>query len=153
MARGNELRQELLNRPVARMYVPRIVITSEEEALQSGWIARSPNNRIIPGPGDLQAVCDAQGSAIPSSIPRPAKPRPQLMIVTEGGIRSQQTAGNEQVTVLTLPYMLYDMQDGKPPVDSVPNAWCCSVPWTMILPRPSPPPAGPPHDPMKFHAS
>ncbi len=51
-------------------------------------------------------------------MPKPAKPRPQLFIAipSDGGIREQQI-GNEMVTVITNPYLIYDALDGKPAIE------------------------------------
>ncbi len=102
------------------MHVPEITITSTEEALQSGWIARGPNNRIVAGPGDFQLARGPDGRMIPvgPNAPKPAKPRPQVLIYTpqDAEVRSREI-GNEFVTVIPNPYLLYDALDGKPAME------------------------------------
>jgi hypothetical protein len=116
--RGEELREELLNQPAPLVYIPQITITTTEEALQSGWIARGPDNRIVAGPGDFQLATTVDGRKIvvPPNAPKPAKPRPVLFIAGDPNIRARQI-GNEMVSVITNPYLLYDALDGKPAME------------------------------------
>jgi hypothetical protein len=116
--RGEALRQEILNRPPQPIHIPQITITSTEEALQAGWIARGPDNRIVAGPGDFQLTTTVDGRkvAVPPNAPRPAKPRPLLFIAGDPNIHAQQM-GNEMVSVITNPYLLYDALDGKPAIE------------------------------------
>jgi len=119
--RGNEIRTELLARRLAPLHVPQIVFTPAEEALQAGWIARGPDNRIIPGPGDIQVVRDAQGNitsvaaAAPPGAAKPTRPRPNIF-ATGDDTRTLQV-GNELVTILPGAYLLMDRQDGRPPLE------------------------------------
>ena len=123
--RGNEIRNQLLTRQLAPLHIalPQMTLTSAEDALQSGWIARGPNNRIIPGPGDIQVLRDAQGHILhvvatqPGEI-KPPKPRPDLIVIADpGGVARWEQVGKEMVTVVPGPYVLYDSRDGKPPLE------------------------------------
>ncbi|HUO07498.1 MAG TPA: LPS assembly protein LptD [Phycisphaerae bacterium] len=116
--RGNELRDDLLNRPMAPIFIPQIQVTSIEQALQAGWIARGPNNKIVAGPGDFQLVKTAEGKYVAAPVPpKPAKPRPILRIAFDPSseVRAEQV-GNEIITVYHGPYIIYDALDGKPPM-------------------------------------
>jgi hypothetical protein len=116
--RGEEIRRQVLGHALAPMYAPQIVITPAEQALQRGWIARGENNRIIPGPGDIQWVRNEQGNLVPTTMPTlpgQVKPRPNVF-ATGDDIRARQI-DKEMVTVVPGAYMLYDAQDGRPPLE------------------------------------
>ncbi|MGN6368436.1 MAG: LPS assembly protein LptD [Phycisphaerae bacterium] len=116
--RGQQLREELQNRPMATIYIPEIQVSTVEQALQAGWIARGPNNKIVAGPGDFQLVRTAEGKYVPApAAPKPPKPRPILRIAFDPSseVRAQQS-GNEVITVYHGPYIIYDALDGKPPL-------------------------------------
>ncbi len=111
--RGLEIRNELLTRRLPPLLIPRIVITTAEEALQSGWIARNANNRIIPGPGDVQVAASQ-----PAPEAKPAKPKPNLFVIGDPGKSAEwQQVGKENIIIVPGPYVLYDGQDGKPPLE------------------------------------
>ncbi|MCL2649202.1 MAG: hypothetical protein FWD61_19745, partial [Phycisphaerales bacterium] len=119
--RGGELRQELLNRPLAELFAPPPFIeTTIEAALQAGWIARGPNNRIIAGPGDVLAQRDASGRIQIVQPPKPAKaarPQSTALVATDQPIHRQRV-GNEYLNIIHNPYMLWDFGDGKtPPIE------------------------------------
>jgi lipopolysaccharide assembly outer membrane protein LptD (OstA) len=111
--RGNEIRQQLLNRPLAPVHIPHIVITSAEQALQSGWIARGPNNKIIAGPGELQVTRGPNGEVI---TPAP-KPKPKPEILATGDINEGQEVGDERITIIHGAYLLANRRDGTPPIE------------------------------------
>jgi lipopolysaccharide assembly outer membrane protein LptD (OstA) len=111
--RGNEIRQQLLNRPLAPVHIPHIVITSAERALQSGWIARGPNNKIIAGPGELAVQRGPNGELI---LP-PGKPKPKPEIIATGDEIETQESGNERITIIHGGYLLANRNDGTPPVE------------------------------------
>ena len=115
--RGQQLREDLLDRPMATIYIPEIQVSTVEQALQAGWIARGPNNKIVAGPGDFQLVRNAEGKYVPAPVaPKPPKPRPILRIAFDPSskVHVQQTA-TEIITVYQGPYIIYDALDGKPP--------------------------------------
>ncbi len=114
--RGDELRTELLTKPAPPVHIPRIVITEAEAALQSGWIARGPNNRIVIGPGDLAPKKNGPGGIPPESVAVKApKPRPQVFAT--GDKVEYKTLGNERVAIITGAYLFRDTLDGKPPIE------------------------------------
>ncbi len=116
--RGQQMREELLNRPMATIYIPEIQVSTIEQALQAGWIARGPNNKIVAGPGDFKLVRNAEGKYVPAPVaPKPPKPRPILHIAFDPGsqMRVHQTA-TEMIVVYQGPYLIYDALDGKPPL-------------------------------------
>ncbi len=116
--RGAELRRQVLTQPQLASYLPRIVFTPEEDALQNGWIAKGPGNRIIAGPADIQLVRDAQGNVIPGAFPhppRPPRPRPSLFVT--GDEERTEENGNELVHILPNAYVFFDARDGKPPLE------------------------------------
>ena len=117
--RGDEIRQQILHRPPAIAFIPTIVISPAEDALQAGWIARGPNNRIIAGPGEIKLVRNDQGVLVPTTLPgapKPAKPRPNVF-ATGDDIRTPPQIGKEQVTIVSGAYLLYDAQDTRPPLE------------------------------------
>src|SRR2546425_822916 len=65
--RGNALKSKLLTPPLPPMHPARVVTPDAKKPLQSGWIARAPNNRLIVGPGDIQLVRDTQGNLVPGA--------------------------------------------------------------------------------------
>ncbi len=113
--RGNDIRMELLTRPLAPMQLPQIVITSAEAALQSGWIARGPNNRVIAGPGDVQVVRGPDGGIITATTKPATKPRPNAFISADNPHLQQM--GDETVTVLQGAYFFFYGQEGKLPLE------------------------------------
>jgi lipopolysaccharide assembly outer membrane protein LptD (OstA) len=116
--RGAEIRNDLLTRKIAPLHQMEAVITSTERALQEGWIARGPNNRLIPGPGDIEVVRDAQGNIVQITTAqratRPARPKPTIIITAD---TTESSPGNEGATVLSEVYILADLQDGRPPLE------------------------------------
>jgi hypothetical protein len=103
---------------MATVFIPQITVSSMEEALQAGWIARGPNNRIVAGPGDFQLVKNSEGKFVPAPVaPKPAKPHPIIRVAFDrtSGFHAQQV-GNEVITVYQGPYLIYDALDGKPPL-------------------------------------
>ncbi len=115
--RGDELRLELLTKPAPPVHIPTIVITDAESALQNGWIARGPNNRIIIGPGELVKGRADRGTEqiVGGGVPAPAKPRPQVFAT--GDRVEYRKVGDEQVTIIHGAYLFRDTMDGKPPVE------------------------------------
>jgi hypothetical protein len=119
--RGKALRDEVLTRRPAPLHTADMTITTVEEALQSGWIARGPNNRIIPGPGDIQVERDPQGNIriVPATqAAKPPKPRPSLFAIGDpGSVPHTKIVGKEFVAIVPGVYLLYDSRDGKPPLE------------------------------------
>jgi len=115
--RGAELRNQVKNRPLLQSFLPRIItITPEEDALQAGWIAKGPNNKIIAGPGEIQIVRDAQGNIIQGpAATKPKPPRPALFVT--GDEERTREIGNEFVHILPNAYVFFDARDGKPPLE------------------------------------
>jgi hypothetical protein len=116
VARGETLRTELLTKPLAEVYLPNIVIQPTEEALQRGWIARGPGNRIISGPGD--AVLTENG-AKPVGVPLPpAAPKPKPSIFATGDRIEVKEINGERVTIIRGGfYLMYHPADGKAPYE------------------------------------
>jgi hypothetical protein len=120
--RGKALRDEVLARRPAPLHSAVMTITTPEQALQSGWISRGPNNRLIPGPGDLRVERDAQGNVqvVPTTqgAVKPAKPRPDVVALPDPGSRFRaEQVGHEMAYVIPGVYMLFDAHDGKPPME------------------------------------
>lgn len=117
--RGAELRDQIANRPPLPRFLPEIVFTPEDEALQNGWIAKTDTNRIIAGPGEAQVVRDAQGNVIPGAVPpRPARaapPRPALFVT--GDEERTHENGSELVHILPNAYVFFDPRDGHTPLE------------------------------------
>lgn len=119
--RGDDLRKELLNRPPQRIFIPTITITSTEEALQNGWIAKGPNNKIIPGPGEVHL---ANGTVEPvgtqPAANRAVKPRPTVFIAFDPGAEPRVTPltpeKKEYAIIVPNAYLFYNGNDGKPPL-------------------------------------
>ncbi|MCL2641134.1 MAG: LPS assembly protein LptD, partial [Phycisphaerales bacterium] len=115
--RGNELRQERLNRPAPTPFTPpTFTQTTIEEALQAGWIARGPNNRIIAGPGDVLAQRGPDGKirTVQSQTTHPSRPSPRALIAFDQDTHSRRVK-NEYLTIFRNSFMLIDFQDGKTP--------------------------------------
>ncbi len=119
--RGNEIRDEIASHPLKSLQHPTVVFTTVEQALQSGWLARGPNNQILPGPGDIHLTRDNQGNIITEPATEPAgnrKPKPTIFISYDPGTKIHvQRVGKEEVGVYPGVYVHYDFQDGKPPID------------------------------------
>ena len=114
--RGAELRDQVRRQPLLQSFLPKILFTPEEQALQAGWIARGPNNQIIAGPGEIPIVRDAQGNVISGpSITRPKPPRPSLFVT--GDEERTREEGKELVHILPNAYVFFDARDGKPPLE------------------------------------
>lgn len=117
--RGNEIRNEIASRPMAPLVLPQTFISTTERALQAGWIARGPNNMIIPGPGDIQITRDSEGNVV--TLPAAQKaPKTSPTIILVGDPDQEQIVrmeGKELIAVLRGVYAHYDFQDGKPPLD------------------------------------
>ncbi len=94
--RGDALRMALLTKPVPPPVIPYIVITEAERALQEGWIARGPGNRIIAGPGE--AVAAGGGGATAPAAVQPTKVRPQVFAT--GDRIERKKMGGEEVTIV-----------------------------------------------------
>jgi len=126
--RGQELRQELLMRPAPAVHIPRITIVEAEEALQAGWIARGPGNRLIAGPAEILAARQ-QGRGTGGAGTQPGvelgpdgqpiakvvRPRPQVFAT--GDRIEYKTVDGERVTVIRNAYLMRDTLDGKPPIE------------------------------------
>ncbi len=116
VARGEVLRTELLNKPLAEVFLPTIIIQPTEEALQRGWIARGPGNRIISGPGD--AVLTENGvKPVGVPLPPPA-PKPKPSIFATGDKIEVKEINGERVTIIRGGfYLMYHPADGKAPYE------------------------------------
>ncbi|HVX85650.1 MAG TPA: LPS assembly protein LptD [Phycisphaerae bacterium] len=113
--RGDQLRTEVMNRPIPAEYIPTITITSAEEALQNGWIAKGPNNRYIPGP-EIRIATSGQAAATQPANRAP-RPRPRVFIAFEPGSQPHgEQVGNEYVYVVPGAYLYWDANNGKPPL-------------------------------------
>ena len=121
-ARGEELRQDLLNKPVPPAFIPTITITDAETALQRGWIARGPGNQLIAGPADIALALShgASGTGVPSpagpNAPAAPKPRPQVLLVVDR-FKSYRLNDKEQVTVAENAFLMRDNMDKRPPLE------------------------------------
>ncbi len=116
VARGEQLRMELLTRPAPEVFLPTIVIQPTEIALQRGWIARGPGNRIISGPGDVALT---ENGLKPVGVPKPpesAKPKPAIFAT--GDKIEVKEINNERVTMVRGAfYLMYHAGDGKTPYE------------------------------------
>lgn len=114
--RGDKQRQEQRNQPPLVMHIPVIVISDAEYALQAGWIARGPGNRIVLGPGDAPLVSN-ENLAGPLTPAIPVKPRRPQVFAT-GDLVEYKKIGNEQVTVVKGGfYLMRTTPDGKAPIE------------------------------------
>jgi len=116
VARGETLRTELLTKPAAPAYLPTIVLQPTEVALQRGWIARGPGNRIISGPGDVAMT--VEGIKPVGALPPPAAPKPKPSIFATGDrIEVKELNGERVTTVRGAFYLMYHPADGKAPYE------------------------------------
>lgn len=117
--RGGDLRMQLANRKPLPFYVPTIVVTTAEDALQQGWIAKGPNNRIIAGPGDTQIVYGPNGKPVRTQTGAESnkKKRPRPEIFATGDEVRFKTVGNESVTIIPNGYVLLNREDGSPAIE------------------------------------
>lgn len=114
--RGEELRQELLTRPAPPVHIPHITTVDAEYALQAGWIARGPNNRIVLGPGDAGLIKPGPGTTGTTAVTA-VKPKPRPQVFATGDRVEYKTMGNERVTIIHGAYLFRDTLDGKPPIE------------------------------------
>lgn len=122
--RGDVLRDEILNRPAPQIFLPNIVITETEEALQNGWIARGAGNRIIAGPTETSLAQGPEGSgaAAPpgaTTTAAPAvvrKPRPQIFATAD--VVRGRVVDNERVVIMNGGfYLMYTETPGGTPYE------------------------------------
>ena len=122
--RGDQLRTDLANRPAPVPYTPDITITSTELALQRGWIAKGPGNKIIAGPAEtaLAAITPGGSTTLPANPPGtapPGEPRKPLVFATADDAKTEiyQPTG-ERVSILRGQfYLMYTPADGKQPYE------------------------------------
>ena len=120
--RGNEIRNEIASRPLKALQHPTVVFTTIERALQSGWIARGPNNQIIPGPGDIQLTRDPEGNVITKPTTQASKDhkaQPTIFISYDPGtkIHVQARSVTKKSASIQACTFTTTSSDGKLPVD------------------------------------
>ncbi len=109
--RGDTMRTDLLTKPAPLVYIPTITITSTELALQRGWIARGPGNRIIAGPAEGLAANAAGGA---STAPAAEAKVPPQIFATADHPEYNKVVGNERVHMMRGAFYLRITEPGRP---------------------------------------
>lgn len=119
VARGDKLRNELLTRPPQLVHVPVITITETEKALQRGWIARGPGNKIVVGPGEALALQPGgEGTTAGQAPPLPPPKvtgRPQIL-ATADEVSGKVIDGEQVVVARGNFFLMRTTPDEKPPI-------------------------------------
>lgn len=122
--RGDVLRDELLSKPTPLPYIPTIVFTDTENALQNGWIARGPGNRIIAGPAETalatgpEVIGETSNPPPEANVAVPPPPQPKARFFASADRKAYETVDNQTVLVASGSlYLTYTPATGGAPIE------------------------------------